>query len=167
MAAIDLIEGLPEALAARTAVQTRLKDLQGRLTATTDGIQRAKRQRGELVERTAAGEDVPAAEISAIDGTIAELESKEAMLREAVPNVEREVSAADREVIHVIRVEGQKRLREVNAAYEKAEARVEAAAAERNRLGQAKFLWAGFHQSASNEEWAIRVLTSPHEAMRI
>ncbi|MDT8264068.1 hypothetical protein RQ832_12485 [Roseomonas sp. DSM 102946] len=167
MAAIDQIDGLPEALTARTAVQTRLKDLQGRLTATTDGIQRARRQRGELVERTASGEDVPAAEISAVDGTIAELESKEAMLREAVPNVEREVSAADQEVIYAIRLEGQKRLREVNASYKEAEARVEAAVAERNRLGQAKFLWANFHQSASNEEWAIRVLTSPPETMRI
>ncbi|MDT8262443.1 hypothetical protein RQ832_04220 [Roseomonas sp. DSM 102946] len=167
MAAIDQIEGLREALAARTAVQARLKDLQGRLTATTDGIQRAKRQRGELVERTAAGEDVPAAEISAIDGTIAELESKEAMLREAVPNVEREESAANAGVISAIRVEGQKRLREAREAYAKVDAEVCAAVAAKTRLGQVEFLWANFHQSAGNEEWAIGVLTSPPENMKI
>lgn len=165
--AIPEIEGLAEAQAARAAVQARLDDLQGRLSATTMGIQRAKRQRDELVARTAAGEDVPAIEISAVDGTIAELESKEAMLREALPKVEKEITAAGAEVAGVIYVAGQKRLKQGREALAKVEATIQDANVERRRLAQAVDLWAGFLQSASNEEWAIRALTSPPEGMRI
>ncbi|AWV23295.1 Hypothetical protein RADP37_05368 [Roseomonas mucosa] len=166
--AIPEIEGLAEAQAARAAVRARLDDLQGRLSAATVGIQRARRQRDELVARTAAGEDVPAIEISAVDGTIAELESKEAMLREALPKVEKEMTAAGAEVAGVISSEGRKRHRQASAALEKAQAAMTAARAEAGRLFEVQQLWQGFASTEHrNEERAIATLTSPSEAMRI